>query len=83
MLVLEGDWIAQLYVDPNHTRRGIGAELVAVAKRERSDGLRLWTFVTNEGAQRFYLRQGFQEVEQTDGSDNEGRPAIRYAWRRA
>ena len=71
-------------MDPNHTRRGIGAELVAVAKRERFDGLRFWTFVTNEGAQRFYLRQGFQEVEWTDGSDNEeGGPAIRYAWRRA
>jgi GNAT superfamily N-acetyltransferase len=81
MLVLDGDWIDQLYVDPHLTRDGIGAELIAVAKRERPDGLRLWTFVSNEGAQRFYLRHGFHEVERTDGSQNEeGEPDVQYAW---
>ena len=35
MLVLEAEWIDQLYVDPDLTRAGIGAELMAVAKRER------------------------------------------------
>jgi ribosomal protein S18 acetylase RimI-like enzyme len=53
-----------------------------VAKRERPEGLRLWTFASNEAAQRFYLRHGFREVERTDGSDNEERaPAVLYAWR--
>ena len=33
MLVLEMDWIDQLYVDPDRTGAGIGAELIAVAKR--------------------------------------------------
>jgi GNAT superfamily N-acetyltransferase len=81
MLVLEGDWIDQLYVDPDLTGAGIGAELIAVAKRRRPDGLRLWTFVSNEAAQRFYLRHGFHEVERTDGSRNEeGVPDIQYAW---
>lgn len=84
MLVLDGDWIAQLYVDPDLTGAGIGAELIAVAKRERPDRLRLWTFVSNEGAQRFYLRHGFHEVERTDGSRNEeGVPDILYGWSRA
>jgi len=81
MLVLEADWIDQLYVDPHLTCAGIGSELIAVAKRERPDGLRLWTFVSNEGAQRFYLRHEFHEVERTDGSRNEeGAPDIQYAW---
>jgi GNAT superfamily N-acetyltransferase len=81
MLVLEDDWIDQLYVDPALTGAGIGAELIAVAKRERPDGLRLWTFVSNEGARRFYLRHGFHEVERTDGSRNEeGAPDILFAW---
>jgi GNAT superfamily N-acetyltransferase len=81
MLVLDGDWIDQLYVDPDLTGAGIGAELIAVAKRERPDGLRLWTFVSNARAQRFYLRRGFHEVERTDGSRNEeGAPDILYAW---
>jgi ribosomal protein S18 acetylase RimI-like enzyme len=81
MMVLEGDWIAQLYADPDLTRVGIGSELLAAAKRERPAGLRLWTFVSNEGAQRFYARHGFREVGRTDGADNEERaPAIQYAW---
>ena len=81
MLALQDDWIDQLYVDPDLTRVGIGAQLIAVAKRERPDGLRLWTFVSNEDAQRFYLRHGFQEVERTDGSRNEERaPDIQYVW---
>ena len=81
MLVLDGDWIDQLYVDPDLTRAGVGAELVSVAKRERPAGLRLWTFTSNEGAQRFYLRHGFREVSRTDGSDNEERaPDIQYVW---
>lgn len=81
LLVLTELWIDQLYVDPELTSASIGAELIAVAKRERPTGLRLWTFVSNDGAQRFYLRHEFREVERTDGSRNEERaPAIQYAW---
>jgi GNAT superfamily N-acetyltransferase len=81
MLALDNDWIDQLFVDPELTRLGIGGQLIAAAKRERPDGLRLWTFVSNENAQHFYLRHGFQEVERTDGSQNEeGAPDIQYAW---
>ena len=82
ILVLEGDWIDQLYVDPDLTGRGIGVELLDLAKRERPHGLRLWTFVSNEGAQRFWERHGFREVERTNGSRNEERvPDIRYVWK--
>jgi len=81
VLLLGAEWIDQLYVDPELTRAGIGTELMTAAKRERPEGLRLWTFVSNQGAQRFYLRHGFREIERTDGSDNEERaPAIQYAW---
>jgi len=84
ILVLKGDWIDQLYVDPNLTGRGIGAELLDLAKRERPHRLRLWTFVSNEGAQRFYERHGFMEVERTNGSRNEERaPDIQYVWKRS
>jgi ribosomal protein S18 acetylase RimI-like enzyme len=81
ILVLNGDWIDQLYVHPNLTGRGLGAELLDLAKRERPHGLRLWTFVSNDAAQRFYERHGFREVERTDGTRNEERaPAIQYVW---
>ena len=81
MLVLGGDAVDQLYVRPDLTGRGIGAALILLAKRERPAGLRLLTFVSNEGAQRFYLRHRFREVQRTDGTDNEeGAPDIEYAW---
>jgi GNAT superfamily N-acetyltransferase len=84
MLVLDRNWLEQLYVDPDLTGQGVSATLLALAKRERPDGLRLWTFASNPGAQRFYRRHGFLEVECTDGSGNEEHaPDIQYEWRAA
>lgn len=82
LMLLDDDWIHQLYVDPDWTGRGIGAELVAVAKRRSPDGLQLWTFQSNRRAHRFYERHGFTAEERTDGSGNQERaPDVRYAWR--
>ena len=56
-------------------------EAVDLAKDQQPEGLQLWTFASNVGAQRFYERHGFEAVERTDGSDNEeGAPDIRYVW---
>ena len=41
LLVLDGDWLAQLYVDSTSTGRGIGSRLLDGARRERPGGLRL------------------------------------------
>ena len=66
-------------MDPDLTGRGIGVGLLDLAKRERPHGLRLWTFVSNDGAQRFY-----EEVGRTNGSRNEERaPDIQYVWERS
>ena len=82
ILVISGDWIDQLYVDPDLASRAIGVELLDLAKRQRPHGLRLWTFVSNDGALRFYERHGFREVERTNGSRNEERaPDIQYVWK--
>jgi GNAT superfamily N-acetyltransferase len=81
ILVLDGRWLDQLYVEPTITGRGIGAGLVEIAKREHPEGLQLWTFASNAGAQRFYERHGFVEARRTDGRDNEERaPDILYVW---
>jgi GNAT superfamily N-acetyltransferase len=79
ILVLDGDWVHMLYLEPGRTGRGIGRALLDVAKRERPGGLRLWAFVSNVGARRFYEREGFVEVRRTDGRDNEERaPDVLY-----
>ena len=81
MLVLDGSWLEQLYVEPTMTGHGIGSQLVEVAKRVRPDGLRLWTFASNVGAQRFYERHGFVAIRRTDGHNNEeGAADILYVW---
>jgi GNAT superfamily N-acetyltransferase len=81
VLVLDGDWIDQLYVLPAWTGRGVGSRLVGLAKERRPAGLQLWTFVTNVGAQRFYRRHGFVVAETTDGSANEEKaPDLRLVW---
>lgn len=81
LLVLDEDSLEQLCVEPTLTGRGIGAELVRLAKRKRAQGLRLWTFASNVRAQRFYERHGFVERDRTDGDNEEGAPDILYVWR--
>ncbi|MGR3491246.1 MAG: GNAT family N-acetyltransferase [Shimia sp.] len=61
---------------------GLGTRLLDQAKAGR-DALSLWTFVANTGAQRFYQREGFQEVRRTEGANEEGLPDILYRWERA
>jgi GNAT superfamily N-acetyltransferase len=81
VLVLDGDWVDQLYVDPGSTGMGLGSHLVDLAKSRRPAGLQLWTFVTNTKARRFYEHHGFVVAETTDGSANEEKaPNIRFVW---
>ena len=73
--------IDHLYLRPASTGRGIGRRLLALAKYRRPLGLDLWAFQANTGARRFYERNGFEAVEETDGSGNEEHePDIRYMW---
>lgn len=81
LLVLDGEWLDQLYVAPEHVGRGIGSRLLGVAKAARPAGLQLWTFESNVGARRFYARHGFTVEGRTDGDNEEGAPAVRCAWR--
>ena len=81
LMVLDGDFVDQLYVDPRHTGVGVGSQLLGVAQSLRPAGLQLWTFQSNEGAKRFYDKHGFVAVEWTDGAGNEERaPDVRYVW---
>jgi len=80
LLVLDRDWVDQLYVEPTMTGQGIGSALLKFAQDERPAGLRLWTFESNQGARRFYERHGFVARDRTDGDNEEGAPDILYVW---
>jgi GNAT superfamily N-acetyltransferase len=81
LMVVNGDELSQLYLEPDWRGRGLGDRFVALAKERSPGGLQLWTFQVNKPAHRFYERHGFVAVEFTDGSGNEERePDVRYVW---
>ena len=80
VLVLNGNWIEQLYVDPDWTNQGLCTALIERAKVECPEVLDLWTFKSNRRAQRFYERHGFRAVGGTNGDNEEGEPDIHYRW---
>jgi GNAT superfamily N-acetyltransferase len=83
VIAFRDDWIEQLYVLPEAQGRGVGTELLDVAKHA-SERLQLWTFQRNVRARRFYEARGFVLAEQTDGACNEEQePDARYLWTRA
>jgi GNAT superfamily N-acetyltransferase len=81
LMVLDNEWIDQLYVDPALTGRGIGGALLARAIQLRPTGLKLWTFQRNVRARSFYEAQGFAVVGSTTGDNEEGAPDVCYEWR--
>jgi GNAT superfamily N-acetyltransferase len=83
LLVLDDDWVDQLYVDPPCFGQRVGMRLLGLAKQRRPTGLQLWVFETNTDARRFYERHGFIAVEATGGENEEGAPDVRYEWGRS
>jgi GNAT superfamily N-acetyltransferase len=75
-------FIEHLFVRPDRQGRGLGLLLLQKAQEEAEE-LSLWTFQQNLAARRFYERNGFVVVMETDGADNEEKtPDVLYRWRR-
>jgi putative acetyltransferase len=73
-------FIDYLYVAQDKQMMGLGTRLLDEAKAAQSR-LRLWTFQRNDGARNFYERNGFIQIDITDGSGNEERePDVLYEW---
>ncbi len=81
MMVLRDSWVDQLYVLPEHQRRGIGGALLEHAKTRRR-ALRLYAFESNHPARDFYEKHGFVAIAFGDGTGNEeGAPDVLYEWK--
>ncbi|WP_063768205.1 GNAT family N-acetyltransferase [Streptomyces xanthophaeus] len=59
LLVLNGEKLKQLHLDPSWRGRGLGRPVHGLAKQQKPDGPMLCTFQVNEAALRFYERHGF------------------------
>ncbi|WP_170331153.1 GNAT family N-acetyltransferase [Ruegeria arenilitoris] len=81
-LALKGSEIHSLYLTSSARRKGIGRQLLNLAKSQHSE-LSLFAFQANEPALRFYRQNGFVEIARSDGADNdENLPDIKFAWRK-
>ncbi|GGQ32261.1 GNAT family N-acetyltransferase [Streptosporangium pseudovulgare] len=81
VMVLHGEEMKQLFLDPAWRGKGLGDQFMALAKQQRPGGLTLRTFQINTAAHRFFGRHGFIAVERTDGQRNdEQEPDVRYVW---
>lgn len=81
VLVLDAQWVDQLYVRPDAQGQGVGTLLLAQARRACPRQLQLWVFQSNTRAITFYANRGFVVVESTDGAGNEEQaPDHRMLW---
>jgi GNAT superfamily N-acetyltransferase len=74
-------FLTALFVEQASRNQGIGALLLARAKRELSPEINLYTFQANEAAEIFYKRHGFVEINRTTGDNEENLPDILMEWR--
>ncbi|MES2124595.1 MAG: GNAT family N-acetyltransferase [Gemmatimonadota bacterium] len=81
-----GDLIANLHVAAAHRSSGVGRRLMQEARRlvreQGNEAMHLWVYASNEGAIRFYDREGgIAESEQPHlAADGKMRPSWRYVW---
>src|SRR5262245_17399603 len=79
-MAIAGDFIDQLYVDPDCQRQGVGASLISSAKALSPSGLHLFTFETNASGRAFYEKHGFKATGFGISPPPESEPHVAYRW---
>ena len=80
-MAMENDFIDQLYVHPDHWRRGIGEALLNFAKSRYPQHLWLYTLQVNVDARAFYEKNGFVAEKFGFSDPPENEPDAQYHWR--
>ncbi|MGI0491414.1 GNAT family N-acetyltransferase [Alkalinema pantanalense CENA528] len=78
-VVLETQFVDQLFVDSRYHDRGIGSALLNQAKQLCPQGLTLDTLQINLKARKFYERHGFKPGQFSVNAFN-GQPNVKYHW---
>jgi len=71
-------YLHEIFLAPSFQRRGIGSDLMRLAKTLAPAGLRLHTLQRNTQAAAFYERHGFRVI--STGIGRLGLPNAQYAW---
>ena len=81
-MAMNNDFVDQLYIDPNHQRRGIGRSLLNLARERSPDHVWLYTLQVNTSAREFYEKNGFVAEKFGISPPPESEPDVEYHWRR-
>jgi len=79
-MAIAGDFIDQLYVDPDRQHQGVGASLISSAKALSPLCLHLFTFETNARGRAFYEKHGFKATGFGISAPPESEPHVEYRW---
>ncbi len=79
-MAMQDDFIDQLYIHPDHWRKGIGQQLLDHARQCSPRRLWLYTLQINTNARAFYEKNGFKAVEFGVSPAPESEPDVKYLW---
>jgi ribosomal protein S18 acetylase RimI-like enzyme len=79
-MAIAGDFIDQLYVDPNYQHRGLGKALLDHARSLSPDHLWLYTLQINTSGRAFYEKNGFRVFKLGISPPPESEPDVEYHW---
>jgi len=82
-MAMNENFIDQLYVHPDHWRRGIGLQFLNFARRLSQKHLWLYTLQVNVNARAFYEKNGFVAEKFGFSLPPDSEPDVEYHWRPA
>jgi len=81
-MAMKNDFIDQLYVHPDHWRKGIGGLLLQHARDQSPEHIWLYTLQGNRKARAFYEKNGFVAEKLGFSPAPESEPDVEYHWRK-
>jgi len=82
-MAMNNDFIDQLYIHPDHQRRGIGERLLNFAREKSPEHVWLYTLQVNVNARAFYEKNGFVPEKFGVSPPPESEPDVEYHWRKS